>query len=206
MKYLEHYNKYQNPLGNMPIEEQVQNWIKYLNENYSISVYRNMKSIEVFGKQQFLSEPYLTKSSLKEKLFLEIKYRSEEEGSVIHYPSLRKAIKMWIDQNSSIKENLNTNFDIDFAMWQIVEEFPIEKVKQMLDKEVFEWIGDKEQDWYKKNSNGEAEDIIINYLIDWYQRKNPSTDVESVEPLLKNKIQEKYIFLNTVQNKKNESL
>lgn len=195
MKYLENFNKYREPLGKLPLDMQVNNWIKYLEENYPISNFRNMKTIQVSGKTKYLSEPFLTKSKLVDKLFIDIKYDADEKGSVIHEPSLRKAIKTWIDKNSSINEN-KTEFDIDFAIAKIKENFSFEKVKSMLDKEIFEWTPEDENgDYYSKHSNGEAEDIVITYIIDWYQKKYPQDYSEDSIEELKLAIQTIFDFL-----------
>jgi hypothetical protein len=196
MKYLENFNKYNHPLGKLPLEDQVQNWIQYLDDNYPISIFRNMKTIEVSGKNQYLSGPILVKSRLVDKLFYDIKYDADEKGSVIHEPSLRKAIKIWIDKNSIINENLN-NFDVDFAIAKIQEKFPFDKVKQMLDKEVLEWTPeDEDGSYYSEHSNGEAEDAIITHLIDWYSIKYPSGYSDDSDDILREAIQKTYNFLN----------
>ena len=78
MKYLENFNKYNEPLGKLPLDEQVKNWIQYLDDNYPISIFRNMKTIQVSGKTQYLSEPLLVKSRLVDKLFIDI------TGNYIH--------------------------------------------------------------------------------------------------------------------------
>lgn len=196
MKYLEKFNKYNNPLGKIPLDMQINNWIKYLDENYPISIFRNMKTIQVSDKTQYLSEPFLTKSRLKNKLFLDIKYDADEKGSVIHEPSLRKAIKVWIDKNSIINESLN-NFDVDFAIAKIKEHFTFDKVKQMLDKEVLEWTPeDEDGSYYTDHSNGEAEDAIITHLIDWFSSKYPSGYLDENEDILRDAIQKEFNFLN----------
>jgi hypothetical protein len=202
MKYLENFNKY-NLVGKLPLEDQVQNWIEYLDKNYPISIFQNMKSIQIDNKGFFLSEPFLSKSRLKEKIFFDIKNYAEEYGSVVHYPSLRKAIKIWIDKNSSLKESVDSNFDVDFAIAKIQEKFPFDKVKQMLDKEVLEWTPeDEDGSYYSEHSNGEAEDAIITHLIDWYSIKYPSSyseeseDANSNYSTLRQAIQKTYNFLN----------
>jgi len=202
MKYLEKFNKYNDPLGKIPLDMQINNWIKYLDENYPVSIFRNMKTIQVSDKTQYLSEPFLTKSRLKNKLFLDIKYNADEKGSVIHEPSLRRAIKDWIDKNSTINENKN-EFDVDFAIAKIKEHFTFDKVKQMLDKEVLEWTPeDEDGSYYSDHSNGEAEDAIITHLIDWYSIKYPSgyseesEDANSNYSTLRQAIQKTYNFLN----------
>jgi hypothetical protein len=196
MKYLEKFNKYNDPLGKIPLDMQINNWIKYLDENYPVSIFRNMKTIQISDKTQYLSEPFLTKSRLKNKLFLDIKYDADEKGSVIHEPSLRRAIKDWIDKNSTINENKN-EFDVDFAIAKIKEHFTFDKVKQMLDKEVLEWTPeDEDSSYYTDHSNGEAEDAIITHLIDWFSSKYPSGYLDENEDILRDAIQKEYNFLN----------
>jgi hypothetical protein len=197
MKYLENFNKYNHPLGKLPLEDQVQNWVQYLDDNYPISIFRNMKTIEVSGKNQYLSGPILVKSRLVDKLFYDIKYDADEKGSVIHEPSLRKAIKIWIDTHSKLNESLES-FDVDFAIAKIKEQFPFQKVKEMLDKEVLEWSPeDEDSSYYSENSNGEAEDAIITNLIDWYLSKYPISFFSfDNEYDLSDAIQKEYNFLS----------
>lgn len=190
MKYLENFNNYNDPLGKLPVDEQVKNWIQYLDDNYPISIFRNMKTIQVSGKTQYLSEPLLVKSRLVDKLFLDIKYDADENGSVVHEPSLRKAIKTWIDKNSIINESLNS-FDVDFAITKIKEHFTTDQLLEMLDKEKLEW-----DDNYSDRSNSEAEDAIITYLIDWYSKKYPSSYKESDENVFREAIKKTFDFLN----------
>jgi hypothetical protein len=184
MKYLENFNNYNDPLGKLPLDEQVKNWIQYLDDNYPVSIFRNMKTIQVSGKTQYLSEPLLVKSRLVDKLFLDIKYDADENGSVVHEPSLRKAIKTWIDKNSII-------FDVDFAITKIKEHFTTDQLLEMLDKEKLEW-----DDNYSDRSNSEAEDAIITYLIDWYSKKYPSSYKESDENVFREAIKKTFDFLN----------
>ena len=115
---------------------------------------------------------------------------------MIHEPSLRKAIKNWIDKNSIINESLN-NFDVDFAITKIKEHFTFEKVKEMVDKEVLEWTPeDEDGSYYSEHSNGEAEDAIITHLIDWYSSKYPSSYSDENEEVLRKSIQKTFNFLN----------
>jgi hypothetical protein len=197
MRYLENFNKYNTPLGKLPLEDQVQNWVQYLDDNYPISIFQNMKTIEVSGKNQYLSGPILVKSRLVDKLFYDIKYDADEKGSVIHEPSLRKAIKIWIDTHSKLNKSLES-FDVDFAIAKIKEQFPFQKVKEMLDKEVLEWSPeDEDSSYYSENSNDEAEDAIITHLIDWYLSKYPISFFSfDNEYDLSDAIQKEYNFLS----------
>jgi hypothetical protein len=194
MKYLENFNKYKNN-DNLPLNKKVNDWLIYLDENYPISVFENMKTIQISGKMFYLSGPYSIKSKLKEKLFLDIKYYADDYGSVVHIPSLRKAIKIWIDKNSTVNENIN-NFDIDFAIAKIKEHFSFEKVKKMLDKEILEWTPESESEtFYSEHSNGEAEDTIITHMIDWYHSKYPSEFSDKIIDSLRTEVQNMFEFL-----------
>jgi hypothetical protein len=91
----------------------------------------------------------------------------------------------------------NSDFDVDFAIAKIQEQFPFDKVKQMLDKEVLEWTPENEDgSYYSEHSNGEAEDAIITHLIDWYSSKYPSSYSDENEDTLRESIQKTYNFLN----------
>ena len=94
-------------------------------------------------------------------------------------------------------ENIDT-FDVDFAIAKIQEQFPFEKVKEMLDKEVLEWTPeDEDGSYYSEHSNGEAEDAIITHLMDWYLSKYPTSFFSfDNEYDLSNAIQKTYNFLN----------
>jgi len=82
------------------------------------------------------------------------------------------------------------------AFTKIQNEFAKDKVKSMLEDEIKEWIPDNEDiDYYYKVSNGEAEDIIINIMINWFEKKyNKLTKEEYNE--VKKMLVEEYNFLN----------
>jgi len=198
MKYLENFNSYDKE----PILDSVDEWIEFLDNRYPIYDFRDMKTIEIEGKMRFLSGSLLTKKRLTDQIFYDIKTSEEMQGSKIHEPSLRKAIKDWINKYSKLNES-SEYFDKDFAIAKIKEQFPSDKVKQMLDKEVLEWTPeDKDSSYYLNHSSGEAEDTIITHLIDWYSIKYPSSYSEESEeassnyPDLKQAIQKEYNFLN----------
>jgi hypothetical protein len=95
-------------------------------------------------------------------------------------------------------ENIDT-FDVDFAITKIKEQFPFEKVKEMLDKEILEWTNDTSsaRSSYSDYSNGEAENAIIIYLIDWYLSKYWDEELFSSddESDLSDSIKKEYNFL-----------
>lgn len=91
--------------------------------------------------------------------------------------------------------NESIEFDTDFAISKIKEHFNFETVKDMLDKEIMEWTPDEEDlDWYTNNSNGEAESIVIQHIINWYTTKYPSSEINEEE--LEKSIQKEFNFLN----------
>ena len=76
-----------------------------------------------------------------------------------------------------IKE-YNEQFDLQFSMAKIKEHFDIDKVSKMLDTEVFEWVDsnweqgyETELDWYVDHNNGEAQESVINQIINWFARE-----------------------------------
>jgi hypothetical protein len=86
------------------------------------------------------------------------------------------------------------NDDFDFIMTKIKEKFPKEDVDKMLSDEIIQWIPDgKDEEWYKENNNSEAEDVIIDDMIDWFEKNyNTITDLDKVKELIK----KEYDFLN----------
>lgn len=84
--------------------------------------------------------------------------------------------------------------DFDFILAKISENFPKEDVDKMLSDEIIQWIPDgKDEEWYKENNNNEAEDVIIDDMIDWFEKNySPITDLDKVKELIK----KEYDFLN----------
>lgn len=83
-----------------------------------------------------------------------------------------------------------------FALTKIKEEYSDNKVKEMLEKEIKQWIPDEnDPDFYSTSGNGEAEDVIINQLIGWFEKKYYSLSDENFEEV-KKLILEEYKFLN----------
>lgn len=72
--------------------------------------------------------------------------------------------------NESVEE-----FNMDFAIVKIKEHFSEDSVIQKFDEELLEWVDsdwaddyDSEYDWYVDHNNGEAQDVVINEIIDWF--------------------------------------
>lgn len=78
-----------------------------------------------------------------------------------------------------LKKYENLEFKIDFALSKIKEEFSEDRVCQMLDEEILEWVDDdwsddyeSEYDWYVDHNNDEAEDVVIGQIINWFKSNN----------------------------------
>lgn len=96
------------------------------------------------------------------------------------------------------KYNESSTFDIDFAITKIKEKYTEDFVTSRFDEEVLEWVDsdwkdeyDSEYDWYVDHNNGEAQDVVIDEIIDWYQSEHGSISVDQ-QIELKKKIQEEY--------------
>ena len=92
-------------------------------------------------------------------------------------------------------ENLDQQ-DPVFAIAKIKEQYTKDKVQDMLDKEIKQWIPDeKDPDFYSTSGNGEAEDVIINQMIGWFDKKYYSLSEENFEKV-KQLILKEYDFLD----------
>ena len=92
-------------------------------------------------------------------------------------------------------ENLDQQ-DPVFAISKIKEQYTKDKVQDMLDKEIKQWIPDeKDPDFYSTSGNGEAEDVIINQMIGWFDKKYYSLSEENFEKV-KQLILKEYDFLD----------
>ena len=92
-------------------------------------------------------------------------------------------------------ENLDQQ-DPVFAIAKIKEQYTKDKVQDMLDKEIKQWVPDeKDPDFYSTSGNGEAEDVIINQMIGWFDKKYYSLSEENFEKV-KQLILKEYDFLD----------
>lgn len=94
----------------------------------------------------------------------------------------------------------NSEFDIDFAMSKILEQFPPNKVIEMHDEELLNWVDssweedgyDSEYDWYIDHNNGEAQDVVYDLIVDWYvEFYDSELSIDNKLKLL-DKLKEKY--------------
>ena len=114
MKYLKEFNEYK------PDIDSVEKWVSFLDDKYKIQNIDDSRFIMIDDKPYHLKGFLFNKGKLTDRIFWDIKYESEENGSKIHEPSLRKAIKNWIDKHNMLKESLDS-FDLQFAMAKIKE-------------------------------------------------------------------------------------
>lgn len=92
------------------------------------------------------------------------------------------------------KYNENSTFDIDFAIVKIREHFSEEEVASMVSKEISEWADD--EDFYSNNGNGEAEEVVIQEMINWFKREFSKQIEESYFAVLEDEIKAVYQVLN----------
>jgi hypothetical protein len=90
-------------------------------------------------------------------------------------------------------------FDIDFFMSKIKSEFPSNKVEEILDQEIEQWV---EKDSYSENNNGEAEEAVIHTMLLWYS-KTFKVDMNGLEenPEVIDEIKKSYPILNAAFSK-----
>jgi len=192
MKYIKEFNEYQ------PDESSVRDLEKYLDVRYEIKDYRGDKLIVIDDKPYFLTGFQFNKGRLTDKIFYDV----TSEVMDLHEPSLRRAIKNWIDKHSMLKENLE-NFDLQFAMAKIKDHFDEDKVIEMFDEEILEWVDsdweddyESEYDWYVDHNNGEAQDSVITQVINWYKKEfNKTLNIDEHSELF-DAIKSEYDCLN----------
>lgn len=92
--------------------------------------------------------------------------------------------------NESIQE-----FNLEFAISKIKEEFSNERVQEMFGEEWPYWVDDEYSDdlsWYMESSNGEAEEIVYEQIIDWLKKNFSSNISGKDESLLLDKLKSIY--------------
>ena len=92
------------------------------------------------------------------------------------------------------KYNESASLDIDFAIVKIREHFSEEEVVEMVSKEIAEWSDDDE--FYSNNGNGEAEEVVIQEMINWFKREFSKQIEESDFAALEDEIKATYQVLN----------
>jgi len=92
------------------------------------------------------------------------------------------------------KYNESTLLDIDFTIAKIKDRFSEEEVTDMVTKEVAEWSDDS--DFYSSNGNGEAEEVVIHEMINWFKKEFSKQIEESEFAALEDEIKAAYQTLN----------
>ncbi len=92
------------------------------------------------------------------------------------------------------------DFDPEFAMAKIKHFYTDYDVKNMVDDEIPNWveedqIGDNHEgavDWYYDNGSGEAEEVVIDQLINWYESEFKKELTEEQREQLSQRIVKSY--------------
>lgn len=95
-------------------------------------------------------------------------------------------------------ENLD-QFNFDLAMTRIKEKYSEDEVTSKLDEEIFNWINDgweedydSEYEWYTEHNNGEAEEVVIDEIINWYKNTYNKDISDDDYSILFDKIKSEY--------------
>jgi len=86
---------------------------------------------------------------------------------------IMKYLKKFNEENTP-----KVDFDVNLAISKIKEHFTEEDVNYMFDSEILEWIDkdwqdeyESEYDYYIEHNNGEAQEVIIEDIINWYEKE-----------------------------------
>jgi len=83
------------------------------------------------------------------------------------------------DKDDTEQEKSTGQFDLDLAITRVKEEYSDDEVASRYDDEMMNWVDsdweedgdyDSEYDWYIDHNNGEAQDVVIGEMIDWYKK------------------------------------
>ena len=92
MKYIREFNEYE------PDKSSVTDLEKYLNVRYEIKDFRGDKLIVIDDKPYYLTGFQFNKGRLTDKIYYDV----TSEVMDLHEPSLRRAIKTWIDKHNMV--------------------------------------------------------------------------------------------------------
>lgn len=75
--------------------------------------------------------------------------------------------------------NESKDLDINSIVSKIKEEWSAQKVRDMIERERENWIDDdweesefdSNKEWYDEHNNGEAEEVVFDHLIGWFEKK-----------------------------------
>jgi hypothetical protein len=180
-------------------------YLRKFNENYSDL---EKEEQEKAKKTAISNSPYLQKKEAeKRKNRLEKSYKEDPDGM---YPRdtddkiddiTSRGWQNGMGEPPWLSES-NVEFDVEFAITKIKDKFSEDEVNILFDNELLEWVDpdwsdeyDSEYDWYVEHNNGEAQDVVIDQLIDWYMKEYGEISVdEQIE--LKDRIKKEYDVLN----------
>ena len=81
------------------------------------------------------------------------------------------------DEKNDTEQETTGQFDLDLAITRVKEEYSDDEVAARYDNEIMEWVDpdweedyECEYDWYIDHNNGEAQDVVIGEMINWYKR------------------------------------
>jgi hypothetical protein len=87
----------------------------------------------------------------------------------------------------------SNGFDADFAVAKIRDHFSEEEVASMIEEEIGEWA---DEEFYSKNGNGEAEEVVICQMIAWFKREFSRQLSVQEESLLEDELRHVYECIN----------
>lgn len=101
------------------------------------------------------------------------------------------------------KFNESMNSELEFAIVKIKSEYDDQAIKELLDNEIEEWVEDDQLgdnyetklEWYWDNNNGEAQEIIVTYIIDKFKSDYKKSLSESEEKELGTLIKKNFEYL-----------
>lgn len=88
------------------------------------------------------------------------------------------------------KYNESNEEDMDFILAKIKEKYPINDVENLYNEEKEAWSDD-----YENEGNGEAEDVVLNQLIGWFQKQYSKELSDEKFEEVYSKLQSEYDFL-----------
>ncbi len=117
--------------------------------------------------------------------------------------ALRQLTELIRDINSQVESGkINESYDSNdsnFIMGKIKQKFTKDLVSKMLEDEIKMWVSDdwvndfkSESDWYTIHGGGEAEEIIIDQMIDWFEKEFNREVNEEQRTSLKDEIENEY--------------
>ncbi len=207
MKYIKKFQLFEDvnhlQKSNIDLSIELQNKLRTLSDDSKMTV---DDFVSEFGVEPKHMTDFAWASILKNSQ----KYNnmSDEEFSKL-YKEYKSNISD--DENDESQSNISddendedkNDFDLDFAMAKIKEQFDEDKVIGMFDEEVLEWVDsdwqddyESEYDWYVDHNNGEAQDSVISQIIRWFENTYNQSLLSDDIVALTDAIKEEYDTLN----------